>query len=57
MGPAPTIMSQIIGGTLFGIIGLVHATPLTAAIMTAFRKIYFEGVLEKQEASEAGGNS
>jgi predicted PurR-regulated permease PerM len=44
--PALTILSQTVLGTLFGAIGLVLATPLTAAGLVAVRMIYVESVLE-----------
>jgi predicted PurR-regulated permease PerM len=44
--PALTIMSQTVLGTLFGVMGLILATPLTAAAMTAVRMVYVETVLE-----------
>jgi len=46
--PALTILSQTVLGTLFGVMGLILATPLTAAAMTAVRMVYVETVLEKQ---------
>jgi predicted PurR-regulated permease PerM len=46
--PALTILSQTVLGTLFGVMGLILATPLTAASMTAVRMVYVETVLEKQ---------
>lgn len=52
LAPALTIMSQTILGTLFGILGLVVATPLTAALVTGVRMIYVEGVLEQGEQSD-----
>lgn len=52
LAPALTIMSQTILGTLFGILGLVVATPLTAALVTGVRMIYVEGVLEQDEQSD-----
>ena len=45
--PALTILSQTILGTLFGVFGLILATPIIAALLTAIRMIYVEGVLEK----------
>lgn len=45
--PALTILSQTVLGTLFGIMGLILATPLTAAATVAVRMIYVESVLEK----------
>lgn len=46
--PALTILSQTILGTLLGALGLVLATPLMAALLTAVRMIYVEGVLERE---------
>jgi predicted PurR-regulated permease PerM len=51
--PALTILSQTVLGTLFGIKGLILATPLTAAAMTAVRMVYVETVLEKRGADRA----
>lgn len=50
--PALTILSQTILGTLFGVFGLILATPLIAALLTAIRIIYVEGVLEKNSTRE-----
>jgi predicted PurR-regulated permease PerM len=47
--PALTILSQTVLGTLFGIMGLILATPLTAAAMVAVRMVYVESVLEKPD--------
>lgn len=44
--PAVTILSQTILGSLFGIMGLVFATPLAAAMLVAIRMIYVEKILE-----------
>lgn len=44
--PALTIFSQTILGTLFGPLGLILATPIMAALMTAVRMAYVETVLE-----------
>ena len=43
--PALTIFFQTILGTLFGVFGLVLATPLVAMGITAVRMIYVEGIL------------
>ena len=43
--PVLTIMSQTVLGTLFGPLGLILATPLTAASMVLVRKLYVEDVL------------
>ncbi len=45
MAPVLTIMSQTVLGSLFGPLGLVLATPLTAAGVVAVRKVYIEDVL------------
>jgi predicted PurR-regulated permease PerM len=45
--PALTILSQTVLGALFGVMGLILATPLFAAAMTAVRMVYVESVLEK----------
>ncbi len=50
--PALTILSQTILGTLFGAFGLILATPLFAALLTAVRMIYVEGVLERDSNDE-----
>jgi predicted PurR-regulated permease PerM len=52
--PALTILSQTVLGTLFGIMGLILATPLTAATVVAVRMIYVETVLEGTAPPEAG---
>ncbi len=52
LAPALTILSQTILGTVFGILGLVVATPLTAAMVTAVRMLYVENVLERAEPPE-----
>lgn len=46
--PALTILSQTVLGTLFGIMGLILATPLMAATTVAVRMIYVENVLEQK---------
>jgi predicted PurR-regulated permease PerM len=48
LAPALTIMSQTILGSLFGLLGLVVATPLMAALATTVRMAYVEGVLERE---------
>jgi len=52
--PALTLLSQTILGTLLGVIGLVLATPLTAALLTAVRMTYVESVLERDIEDEPG---
>jgi predicted PurR-regulated permease PerM len=43
--PALTLCAQAILGSLFGIVGLALATPLTAAAVVAVRMLYVEDVL------------
>ena len=50
--PALTILCQTILGTMFGILGLILATPLIAMIITAVRLIYVEDMLEIKDAQE-----
>ena len=47
--PALTILSQAILGTMFGLLGLILATPVMAASLTAVRMIYVESFLERDE--------
>ena len=51
--PALTILSQTILGTLFGLIGLIVATPLIAVLLVAVRMIYVEGFLERESKQAA----
>ncbi len=46
--PALTLGAQAILGTLFGIIGLVLATPLTAGAVVAIRMFYVEDLLHDE---------
>lgn len=48
--PALTIVSQTILGTLFGVLGLILATPFMAATLVAVRMVYVESILEKHSA-------
>lgn len=54
--PALAILSQTVLGTLFGLMGLILATPLMAAAMVAVRMVYVEDVLEKH-GNEPGGRN
>ena len=45
LAPVLTILSQTVLGSLFGPLGLILATPLTAAGVVAVRKVYVEDVL------------
>jgi predicted PurR-regulated permease PerM len=51
--PALTILSQTVLGTLFGLIGLIVATPLIAVLLVAVRMIYVEGLLERERKQAA----
>lgn len=46
LAPVLTIMSQTVLGSLFGPLGLVLATPLTAAGVELVKKVWVEGVLD-----------
>jgi predicted PurR-regulated permease PerM len=46
MPPALTITAQVFMGVLFGGLGLLLATPLTAALLVAVHRLYVEDVLE-----------
>lgn len=51
--PAMSILSQTVLGMLFGIIGIVLATPILAVVITIVRMAYVEDVLEQaREATE-----
>jgi predicted PurR-regulated permease PerM len=57
LAPALTIMSQTLLGSVFGILGLIIATPLTAAIVATVRMAYVESVLEADGSSQDEVNS
>ena len=44
--PALTILSQTVLGTLFGLLGIILATPFAAATMVFVNKVYVESTLE-----------
>ena len=48
--PALTILSQTVLGALFGVLGLILATPFTAAAMIFVKMVYVESTLEKGAA-------
>lgn len=53
--PAVTIMAQVLFGLLWGALGILVATPLTATIVVLTKKLYLEDVLgEEVELSRAG---
>jgi len=45
--PSLTLAAQIIIGTIFGLIGLIFATPLTVVLMTMAQMLYVEDFLNK----------
>jgi len=51
--PALTIFSQTIFGTLFGVLGLILATPVMAALLVLVRMAYVEDVLEQGPGHDA----
>jgi predicted PurR-regulated permease PerM len=50
--PVMTISAQIAMGILFGGLGVIAATPLTAALLVFVKRLYVEDVLEKGLAPE-----
>lgn len=52
--PALTILSQTVMGTLFGVLGVVLATPMLAAGLVAVRMWYVEDVLGDTDAADDG---
>jgi len=48
LAPALTITAQLLFGVLAGTMGLLLATPLTAATLVLIRKLYLEDVLENR---------
>ncbi len=61
--PVLTIGGQLILGGIFGVLGFILATPLTAVALVLAQKLYVEDVLgdsmesEVQELPELGGSS
>jgi predicted PurR-regulated permease PerM len=56
MPPALTIFAQLLMGVLFGLFGLLLATPLVAASMVVVKKAYIEDVLgDRGERTSAEG--
>ena len=49
LAPALTIVAQVLFGVLAGTMGLLLATPLTAAALVLVRKLYLEDVLDDSE--------
>lgn len=52
--PALTLFSQTILGALFGVLGLILATPVMAAALVVVRMAYVEGVLERPADADPG---
>lgn len=50
--PLVTVLSAIMLGTLFGVLGLVLAVPLGLVIMIAVQRLWVEAILEEKELSE-----
>ena len=48
LAPVLTILSQTVLGSLFGPLGLVLATPLTAAGVELVKKVWVEEVLDDE---------
>ncbi|MGI4952278.1 MAG: AI-2E family transporter [Janthinobacterium lividum] len=53
MPPALTIAMQVLLGTLFGLLGLALAVPLTAVGVTLVRRLYVEAYLERRPVRPA----
>lgn len=49
--PVLVISSQLVFGTLFGLIGLAMATPLTALLMQLVNRVYIRACLEREVES------
>jgi predicted PurR-regulated permease PerM len=52
--PALVISTQLLFGVLFGMLGLMLATPIAAVLMTIVRMIYVEDYLEKEGCPRNG---
>lgn len=53
--PALIISAQLIGGVLFGEIGVIMAAPLGAAVMTFTQMVYINDFLERHDSYEEEG--
>lgn len=51
--PALTILSQTLMGSLFGVLGVILATPVLAASLVAVRMLYVEDLLERDAHSDS----
>ena len=54
--PALTILSQTVLGTLFGLLGIILATPFAAAAMVFVQKVYVESTLEQGSTPPGSGS-
>lgn len=52
--PALTMLSQTVLGILFGLIGLIVATPFIAVLLVVVRRIYVEWFLERKSGATVG---
>ena len=50
--PALLLIAQVLAGTLFGLLGIALAAPLSALAMVVVKKAYVEGWLERQPPPE-----
>ena len=48
MPPALILFSQVLLGVLFGVVGIVLATPIAGAAAVVLRRCYVDGVLEDE---------
>ena len=46
--PALTLISVVVFGLLFGIVGVIFAAPLMVTVMVLVRKLYVEGALGRR---------
>jgi predicted PurR-regulated permease PerM len=51
--PALTIVAQVVATLVGGWLGLLLATPLTAALLTLVQKVYLESALGEDDAQAA----
>jgi predicted PurR-regulated permease PerM len=47
MPPVLTMLSALIFGILFGVVGVIFATPMMVVVMTLVRKLYVQDVLQQ----------
>lgn len=57
MPPALLLTMQVLLGVLTGILGVIFATPLTAAAMVMVKKFYVEDVLERRKGHQEEGRT